>query len=504
MLIAEDNFSLTQTYDIVFTVFNGRFYTIYSVTAQTSPYIRYRFYFVTKDLETGTEIERRDLGFGDITRIPRGVAIFEDRLWLLFKENDGQTSAGRVVLRSYELSTLTQLSSQNFANGTGNNKQLVITSNRILIGSNTTIRVYDREYNQLTALSINNGETGIATDGQYLYHSPFAGEVRVYNFEGIEVTSLRISRTDDASGSDNGLAIDASRLYLRNGNDIYTYSVLQNINYHGFVIYQFDTTDFDSFYMLTTNTLTGDILTDVTYNRVRLQKYVKSTDTWSTLLDADNGEPQLAMPYDFGDERRRFADNRKNFQAVRRNNKTFIFYRRVTIDDSGISVFNETDDAITDIYSESHDASPYYGLPYSMDFVLDERSDGIYVYSFVVRYSSSEATLKIYRERVEPTATETEIFSETFTVTDDYPISVSDVILADDRSKFYFVLSYFNDDDETVAKAELCTIAKSGTGSRTVIKTYDNPLIGARSPVELDGKYYYLEGGWTSVCLRVV
>ena len=56
-------------------------------------------------------------------------------------------------------------------------------------------------------------------------------------------------------------------------------------------------------------------------------------------------------------------------------------------------------------------------------------SDGIHVYSFVVKYSSTEATLKVFRERVEPSGTETEIFTETFTVTGDYPISVSDVIL---------------------------------------------------------------------------
>ena len=57
------------------------------------------------------------------------------------------------------------------------------------------------------------------------------------------------------------------------------------------------------------------------------------------------------------------------------------------------------------------------GVPYSMDFFLDERSDGIHIYSFVVRYSVSggdfqSATLKVFRERVEPSGTETEIFSE--------------------------------------------------------------------------------------------
>ena len=54
-------------------------------------------------------------------------------------------------------------------------------------------------------------------------------------------------------------------------------------------------------------------------------------------------------------------------------------------------------------------------------------------------------TLKVYRKRVEPSGTQTEIYSETFTETtaeEDYPVSVSSVILADDRSKFYFVLDY--------------------------------------------------------------
>ena len=141
---------------------------------------------------------------------------------------------------------------------------------------------------------------------------------------------------------------------------------------------------------------------------------------------------------------------------------------------------------------------PYDGLPYSMDFALDERTDGIYVYTFVVKYTSSESVLKIYRERVEPSAAETEIFSETFTrsSTVKYPISVSDVILADDRSKFYFVLDYASETDGEAGQSELCTIAKAGTGSRTVLKTYENPLLSARSPVNLDNSYFYLEGGW--------
>ena len=70
-----------------------------------------------------------------------------------------------------------------------------------------------------------------------------------------------------------------------------------------------------------------------------------------------------------------------------------------------------------------------------MDFALDERSDGIYVYTFVVRHTLDTSgnfttgTLKIYRKRVEPSGTQTEIYSETFTGAntdeEDYPVSVS-------------------------------------------------------------------------------
>ena len=171
---------------------------------------------------------------------------------------------------------------------------------------------------------------------------------------------------------------------------------------------------------------------------------------------------------------------------------------------SGIAYYKESDSSVNEVYGETYTAGEDEGLPYSMDFVLDERSDGIHVYTFVVNHELDAddnyegGTLKIYRERVEPSGTQTEIYSETFTEStddEDYPVSVSDVILADDRSKFYFVLEYHGEGDR-VGKSALCSIAKGGTGSRTVIKTYDNPLVGARSPVGRDGSYFYLEGGW--------
>ena len=119
-------------------------------------------------------------------------------------------------------------------------------------------------------------------------------------------------------------------------------------------------------------------------------------------------------------------------------------------------------------------------------------------YNFESDGDYNGGTLKVYCKRVQPNGTQTQIYSETFTKSsdeEDYPVSVSDLILADDRSKFYFILDWHGEGDRP-GKAELCTIAKSGSGSRTVLKTYDNPLLSARSPAERNGSYFYLEGGW--------
>ena len=99
------------------------------------------------------------------------------------------------------------------------------------------------------------------------------------------------------------------------------------------------------------------------------------------------GQPQLAHPVDLVSEITEYADNRKNFQVIRHSSETLIFYRRVQASAAGIAYYNETDDTLTNIYSETFGTND--GLPYSMDFVLDERTDGIYVYTFVVKYSLS-------------------------------------------------------------------------------------------------------------------
>ena len=73
-----------------------------------------------------------------------------------------------------------------------------------------------------------------------------------------------------------------------------------------------------------------------------------------------------------------------------------------------------------------------------------------------------------------------------------YPISISGVVLAND--KLYFVLDYRSEGTTVAGKAELCVIPKAG-GTRTVLKTYDDPLLGPRSPAVIGTSIYYLEGG---------
>ena len=334
-------------------------------------------------------------------------------------------------------------------------------------------------------------DTGEATD-----------EVKVFDPIGTELTDLTFPIVDGRYFGING-----NILYTRSDDDntmLIAYDIEPSLNYHRFGIFQFDTIDFNNFYVFATNSSSGDAFVNQSANRVRISKYVRSTNTWTEILDVNNGQPQLGMPYDFALNSRIFADNRKNFKVIRRSNKTLIFYRRTRSTQSGIAMYNETDDTVTDIFTQTHTSSAHKGLPYSMDFWLDERSDGIYVYSFVVEYTLNSdstfasATLKIHRRRVQPIAASTQVFSETFTATsaeDLYPVSVSDVMLDSDNSRWYFNLEYQSELTTTQGKSELCTVPKEGR-SRTVIKTYPSPFLSARSPVRMGSRYFYLEGQW--------
>ena len=301
--------------------------------------------------------------------------------------------------------------------------------------------------------------------------------------------------------------ITDTRLYSleQNNQVIKVYELGVAVNFGGYVPYQFATVDSNEIFFIAANNTQGNAVSQSTLRRIKIYKLNKSTRGWTDLLNATTGQPQLSHAYKFPGQRATYlADNRKNFAVVRRNGKTLVFFRFATASASGIRYWNDTDGTLTTVYTESHSGRNDFGLPYSMDFALDIRNDGIYVYTFVVRHQFDRAgnyaggNLRVYRKRVEPNGSQSRIFAENFVqVTDeeDYPVSVSDLILADDRSKFYFVLDWHGEGDRA-GKAELCTIAKSGSGSRTVLKTYENPLIGARSPAKMGSRYFYLEGGW--------
>ena len=358
-------------------------------------------------------------------------------------------------------------------------------------------------------------ETQVASNDNHLFVIR-KEDIRAFTPSGVRDSDSDITYATEYTGQSSettyATEVTPTRLYIYSegivsgsyrGN-LWAYDLGIPVDFGGYVPYQFDSADNDKIFFLCANNTQGNAVSQSTLRKVKVYKYVKSTNTWTAPLNETTGQPQLSHAYKVGGEVTYLADNRKNFQAVRHNNETLVFYRRVRATASGVAYYNDTDGTVTDVYSENHSGSEDYGLPYSMDFALDIRSDGIYVYTFVVRYTFESdgdyngGTLKVYRKRVEPNGTQTEIYSETFTKSsaeEDYPVSVSDLILADNRSKFYFVLD-FHGEGMRAGRSELCTIAKSGSGSRTVIKTYDNPLVGARSPVERNGSYFYLEGGW--------
>ena len=440
-------------------------------------------------------VEFSDRNTADISLYVPDIAIYDGNYYVVSWANVTQTAASFGV----------RLIVGDLVNGSRDERDLgfpqgvAVTPNRVILSVGSDLVFYDYDFNRVTSedATLAFAPSSIEATSDYIYASRPTGYF-AFQYNGNAVPSLDLSLLE--SNSHRSFSILGLRLFSRE-DDVVSVQTLGNtdISYQNLIPFQFDTTDFDSFYFLITNTLRGDGSRDATFNRNFVQKYVKSTDTWSVVLDSTKGQPQLAHAYDFIDHIAHHADNRKGFYVIRRNNKKLIFYRRIDVDNlqASTAYINETDDTLTNIHTETFTSSNDAGVPYSMDFVLDERSDGIYVYSFVVRYTSSSATLKVFRERVEPSGSETEIFSETFSRsgTVEYPISVSSVILADDRSKFYFTLDYFHEDTDDMGKAELCAIPKAG-GTRTMIKEYADPLLGARSPVQHGSRYFYLEGGW--------
>ena len=153
------------------------------------------------------------------------------------------------------------------------------------------------------AFELERSPSGIAANENYIFIGITTPEissnryVEVYSRAGVEIADLSFARAQNPSR----LSLEGSTLYSWNtlvsgayNHRIEAYAISQDFNFHNFVPYIFDTSDEDTFYFLSVNTIAGDALSSSAYNRVILNKYVKSTDTWSTVLNSDKGHPQIA------------------------------------------------------------------------------------------------------------------------------------------------------------------------------------------------------------------
>ena len=146
--------------------------------------------------------------------------------------------------------------------------------------------------------------------------------------------------------------------------EVEVYHLGTAVNFGGYVPYQFDSADGDTIFFLCANNTQGNAVSSSTLRRIKVYKLDKSTGRWTELLNATTGQPQLSQAYKIGGEVIYLADNRKNFQVIRRNNKTLVFYRRVQATKSGIAAYNDTNSHVTDIYTENHSGAEDFGLPY--------------------------------------------------------------------------------------------------------------------------------------------
>ena len=407
---------------------------------------------------------------------------------------------------------------------------LVVTQNRIITaGDRVHFFTHDGVHQVSEDFAVmgedSDGNTipfpasSIAVAGNFIYILRNTHRsIYVYNMQGVRQPFLDFQLNTDQLY--DKIAIDNNTLYaLRRSFELHefgsrnmlnavpensfvdSYSLVNVLNYHNFTIFNFDTPDFDNFYCLTSNTARADITQDSSFNSNRVSRYVRSTDTWTNLADrASLGFPQVAEPFDFVTQNVVLADNKKSFRVVRYNNVDYIFFRRVTDALSQLVFYNTSNSLIGTVQSFSTTTPTNQGRQWSTDFVIEERSDNtVWTYFFMVNYNLSGGAysgghLQVIERRVFPSFLGSSRFHlETFSTTlTTYPTSVSSVALAND--KLYFVLDYQAEGITTAGRSELCVIPKTG-GTRTVLKTYENPLIGARSPCVKGTSVYYLEGG---------
>ena len=141
-------------------------------------------------------------------------------------------------------------------------------------------------------------------------------------------------------------------------------------------------------------------------NRVRISKYVRSTNTWTEILDVNerSAPTRTCLMISLSSISNLRRQPKKLQSHSERSNKTSFLLSACGQHAirHRLCITRPTIRSQTSL-QQTHTSSDHKGLPYSVDFWIDERSDGIYVYSFVIEYTLNSdstfasATLKIHR-----------------------------------------------------------------------------------------------------------
>ena len=284
-----------------------------------------------------------------VQRQLKGLEVYDGRIYTLWSYGTVLNPQDRVTItqisdRSLFSFAVPALDDGSYLTVSGG---IAVTPTRIIILHYPDVHFFDHDFTHIPTEDFTHNISArrdIEATSEYIYIIDNNGDIHTFRHDGSAASDLDIAATDLKS-----LAIEGARLYgmnrASNSREILVYTIAESLTYESLVPIQFDTTDFDSFYCLCTNTLKGDAISDPTFNKNSVEKYVRSTDTWDTLLDSSKGQPQVAHPNDFVDHIEESADNRKHFEVIRRSSKTLIFYRRVTATQASISYYNETDDS---------------------------------------------------------------------------------------------------------------------------------------------------------------
>ena len=276
------------------------------------------------------------------------------------------------------------------------------------------------------------------------------------------------------------------------------------------VIMQFDTVDFNTFYFLTTNDFRADSTDSRTEIHNRIYRYVLNTDTWTLIASEEDEFVQIAHESDMQAGYMAHADNRKSFRVLDINDVQYVYYMFAEPNaNGGIKRYDSSNDTHTIMFDSQDVSNPgnsgvdlTYGVDFDFDITPHNRPSSPLMYVFVCyEMSQYNVAFEIHRMSLSGSS-KTEIYQETFTGTET-PVSATDIILDDDANRWYFVLTYMSSAGTTVGKTELSRVLRHGQsdGTRNVIKTYQIPFHSARSPAHIfsegeDLRIFYLEGHW--------